>query len=57
MTVKLKGTAILMITMCFMKYLNQLLNLIPVLSKSVDKCGSYGHLNICELTIMELAIL
>ena len=37
--------------------LNKPCILIPVSSKSVEKCGSYGHLNICKWTIMEVAIL
>ena len=53
----LKGTATLMITMFNMQDLNKPLILIPVSSKSVEKCGSCGHLNICKWTAMEAAIL
>ena len=31
--------------------------LIPVSSKSVEKCGSCGRMNICKGTVMEAAIL
>ena len=51
-----KGTATLMITMFYMKDFNKPWILIPVLSKSVDKCGSYWRLNICKWTVMEAAI-
>ena len=53
----LKGTAILMITIFYMKDLNKPCILIPDLSKSVEKCGSCGHLNICNWTVIEAAIL
>ena len=53
----LKGTATLMITTIYMKALNKPWILTPVSSKSVDKCGSCGHLNIFKLTVMEAAIL
>ena len=53
----LKGTATLMTTMFHMKDFNKPLILIPVSSKSVEKCGSYGRLNICKWTVMEAAIL
>ena len=53
----IKGTATLMITMLNMKDLNEPWILIPVSSKSVEKCGSYGCLNICKWTVMEAAIL
>ena len=53
----LKGTATLMINMFNMKELYEPLILIPVSSKSVDKYGSYGGLNICNWTLMEAAIL
>ena len=33
------------------------MNLIPVSSKSIEKCGSYGRLNVCKWTVMEAAIL
>ena len=55
--IHLKGTATLMNTMFYMKDLNKPLILIPVSSKSVKKCGSYGHFNICKWTVMEAAIL
>ena len=42
----LKETATLRITMFYMKDLNKPCILIPVMSKSVEKCGSYGRLNI-----------
>ena len=51
----LKGTATLIITMFSMKDLNKPRILIPVSSKSVEKCGSYGRLNICKQTVMEAA--
>ena len=53
----LKGTATLMITMFYINDLNKPCILIPVSSKSVEKCGSCGRLNICKLTVMEAAIL
>ena len=53
----LKGTATLIINMLDMKDLNKPCILIPVSSKSVEKCGSYGRLNICKWTVMEAAIL
>ena len=53
----LKGTATLMITAFYMKTLNKPCILIPVSSKSVEKCGSYGRLNICKWTVLEAAIL
>ena len=37
----------MMITMFYMKDLNKPGILIPVSSKSVEKCGSCGRLNIC----------
>ena len=46
-----------MITMLYMKDLNKPRLLVPVSSKSVEKCGSYGRLNICKLPVMEAAIL
>ena len=52
----LKGTATLMITMFHMKDPNKPWILIPVPSKSVEKCGSRGRLNICKWTVMEAAI-
>ena len=52
----LKDTATLMITMLYLKDLNKPRILIPVSSKSVEKCGSYGCLNICKWTVMEAAI-
>ena len=53
----LKGTATLMITTIYMKGLNKPWILIPVSSKSVEKCGSCGRLNIFKWTVMEVAIL
>ena len=53
----LKGTATLMISMFYMKKLSEPWSLIPVSSKSVEKFGSYGRLNICKWTVMEAAIL
>ena len=50
-------TATLMITMFYMKDFDKPKNLIPVLSKSVEKCGSCGRLNICKWAVMEAAIL
>ena len=44
----LKGTATLMITMFYMKDLNKPGILLQVSSKSVEKCRSYGRLNICK---------
>ena len=41
----------------YMKDLNKPSILIPVSSKSVEKCGSCGRLNICKWTVMEAAIL
>ena len=55
--VNLKGTATLMVTMFYMKDLNKPCILVPVLSKSVEKCRSCGHLNIGKWTVMEAAIL
>ena len=52
----LKGTATLVISMFYMKELFEPLILIQVSSKSVEKYGSYGHLNICKWTLMEAAI-
>ena len=53
----LKGTATLMITVFYMKDLNKQCILIPVSSKSVEKRGNFGSLNICKWTGMEAAIL
>ena len=53
----LKGTATLMISMFYKKDLYKPFILIQVSSKSVEKCRSYGHLNICQSTVMEVAIL
>ena len=53
----LKGTATLMISMFYKKELYETWNLIPVSSKSVEKYGCYGRLNICKWTLMEAAIL
>ena len=55
--ISLKGTAILMITMFDMKDLNKPRILKPVSSKSVEKCRSCEHLNICNWTVIEVAIL
>ena len=57
MTSLLKGTATLVITMFYMKDLNKQCILIPVSSKSVEKCGSCVRLNICKWTIMDVAML
>ena len=53
----LKGTATLMIGMFYMKDLFESWILIPVSSKSVQKYGSCGHLNIFNWTLMGAAIL
>ena len=53
----LKGTATLMISIFYMNKLSEPWSLIPVSSKSVEKCGSYGRLNVCKWTVMEAAIL
>ena len=53
----LKGTATLMISMFYMKELSEPWILIPVSSKSDEKYGSYGRLNISKWTLMEAAIL
>ena len=53
----LKGAATLMITMFHMEDLYIPCILISVSSKSVEKYGSCGHLNICNWTVMEAAIL
>ena len=55
--VHLKGTATLVIRMFNVNELSEPWSLIPVSSKSVGKCGSYGRLNICKWTVMEAAIL
>ena len=47
---KLKGTATLVITTIYMKALDKTWILILVLSKSVEKCGSCGRLNIFKWT-------
>ena len=52
----LKGTATLMISMFYRKELSEPWILIPVSSKSVEKYGSNGRLNICKWTLMEAAI-
>ena len=49
--------AILIVTMFYMKDLNKPGILIPVSSKSVEECGSYGRSNICKWTVMEAAVL
>ena len=54
---ELKRTATLIITIFYMKDHNKPCILIPVSSKSVEKCGSCGRLNICKWTVMEAAIL
>ena len=53
----LKGTATLMISMFYMKELYEPWILIRVSSKSVEKYGSFGRLNICKWTLTEAAIL
>ena len=55
-TIALKGTATLKMTF-YMEDLNKPCILIPVSSKSVEKCGSCGRLNICNWTVIEAAIL
>ena len=52
-----KGDGNMMITMRYMKDLNKPIILLPVSSKSVEKCRSCGHLYICKWTVMEAAIL
>ena len=52
----LKGTATMIKTMFYMKDRNKPWILIPVSSKSVEKCGSCVRLNICKWTKMEAAI-
>ena len=47
----------MMITTIYLKDLNKPCILIPVSSKSVEKCGSCGRLNIFKWTVMEAAIL
>ena len=53
----LRGTATLMISIFYKRKLCKPWILIPVSSKSVEKCGSCGRLNICKWTVMEAAIL
>ena len=53
----LKGTTTLMITTIYVKDLNKPRILMPVSSKSAEKCGSCGRLNIFKWTVMEAAIL
>ena len=53
----LKGAANLIYTMFYMKDLNKPRILIPISSKSVEKSGSCGRLNICKWTVIEAAIL
>ena len=48
----LTGTSTLMIGVFYMKELYEPWILIPVSSKSVEKYGSRGHLNICNWTLM-----
>ena len=47
----------MMISMFYMKELYEPWILIAVSSKSDEKYGSYGCLNICKWTLMEAAIL
>ena len=54
---QLKGTATLINCMFYQKELCKPWILIPVSSKSVEKCGSCVRLNICKWTVMEAAIL
>ena len=54
---ELKGAATLIDTMFYMKELNKPWILMPVSSKSVEKCESCGRLNICKWAVMEAAIL
>ena len=44
----LKGTATLMISVFYVIELSEQWILIPASSKSVEKYGSYGRLNICK---------
>ena len=53
----LKGTATLVISIFHMKEIYERWILIPVSSKSVEKYGNCGRLNICKWTHMEAAIL
>ena len=53
----LKGTATHMIPYVYKKEPYKPCILIPVISKSVEKWGSYGHLNIFKWAVMEAAIL
>ena len=53
----IKGDRNLMINMFLKKELCKPWILIPVSSKSVEKCGSCVCLNICKWTVMEAAIL
>ena len=53
----LKGTATLLISLFYMKELYEPWILIPVSSKSVEKYGSCGRLNIYKWILMEEAIL
>ena len=46
-----------MISMFYMNKLSEPWSLIQASSKSVEKCGSYGRLNICQWTVMEANIL
>ena len=55
--INLKGTATLIISMFYMKELSETWILILVSSKSVEKYGSYGRLNIYKWILMEAAIL
>ena len=57
LSLRLKWTATMMISMFYMKELSEPWILIPVSSKSVEKYGSYGRLNIWKWTLMEAAFL
>ena len=45
----LKGTATLIISMFYMNELSEPWSLIPVSSKSVEKCGSYGFFEYLQM--------
>ena len=47
----------MMISIFYMNKVSEPWSLIPVSSESVGKYGSYGRLNICKWTVMEVAIL
>ena len=55
--IPLKGTAKLIITTFYFEDLNEPCILISVSSKLVEKYGNIGRWNICNLAVMEAAIL